>query len=147
MQLRRYTIVRLILEDGDKVFLIQQSHRNGGKYTLVGGKVQLQESPIQALIRETQEECGAIVDEKDLHFVQYLYQRKATMINMVLVFRTTIWKGVVRNLEPHKFQAMGWFSKDALPDRTTKSTRHILNNMNKPFNYAEMMPNKGTIKK
>jgi 8-oxo-dGTP diphosphatase len=147
MQLRRYTIVRLIMEEGEKVLLIQQLPRNGGKYTLVGGKVQVRETPLQALVRETREECGVEIDEADLHFVQYVYQRKANMINMILVFRASKWVGTVRNMEPHKFQAMGWFTRDALPDRTTKSTRHILNKLDGGFHYAEITPNKKTIKK
>lgn len=135
------------MEDGEKVLLIQQLPRNGGKYTLVGGKVQVRETPIQALIRETQEECGVKIEEADLHFVQYLYQRKSDMINMILVFRASKWEGTVRNMEPHKFQAMGWFSKDALPDRTTKSTRHILNKLGSGVHYAEITPSKKTMKK
>jgi 8-oxo-dGTP diphosphatase len=138
MQLRRYTLVRLILQDGDKVLLLQQSLRNGAKYTLVGGKVQLRETPIQALIRETREECGAIVLEEDLEFIQYLYQRKASLINMILVFKATKWTGTIRHLEPHKFSAIGWFAVDALPDRITKSTRHILRHLVEGKYYSEI---------
>jgi 8-oxo-dGTP diphosphatase len=138
MQLRRYTLVRLILQDGDKVLLLQQSLRNGAKYTLVGGKVQLRETPIQALIRETREECGAIVLEEDLEFIQYLYQRKASLINMILVFKAKKWTGTIRHLEPHKFSAIGWFAVDALPDRITKSTRHILRHLVAGRYYSEI---------
>lgn len=138
MQLRRYTLVRLILEEGDKVLLMQQTPRNGGKYTLVGGKIQVRETPIQALIRETHEECGAIVKEEDLEFIQYVYQRKASLINMILVFKARHWTGTIRHLEPHKFSAIGWFSLDALPDRITKSTRHILRHLKAGNYYSEI---------
>ena len=71
MQLRRYTIVRLILEDEGRVLLLRQTNRNGGKYTLIGGKIQVRETPIQALIRETFEESGAVIAEEDLEFVGF----------------------------------------------------------------------------
>lgn len=126
MQLRRYTLVRLILEDEGRILLLRQTNRNGGKYTLVGGKVQLRETPIQALIRETFEESGAVIREEDLEFVHYCYQRKTDMINMILVFRATRWTGSILNRESHKFMHVAWFPKDELPERTTRATRHIL---------------------
>lgn len=146
MQLRRYHLVRLILQDGDKVLLLQQSLRNGAKYTLVGGKVQLRETPVQALLRETREECGAIVKEEDLEFIQYVYQRKASMINMILVFRAHKWSGTIRHLEPHKFSAIGWFSVNALPDRITKSTRHILRHLVEGRYYSEITAKRLLVK-
>lgn len=138
MQLRRYMLVRLILQEGDKILLLQQLQRNGGKYTLVGGKIQVRETPLQALIRETKEECGADVLEEDLEFVQYVYQRKSSMINTILVFKARKWTGAIKNLEPHKFGAIGWFSVDALPDRITKSTRHILRHLIRGSFYSEI---------
>ncbi len=126
MQLRRYTIVRLILEDEGRILLLRQTSRNGGKYTLIGGKVQVRETPIQALIRETFEESGAVIREEDLEYAHYCYQRKADMINMILVFKATKWTGTILNRESHKFMHVAWFPKDELPERTTKATRHIL---------------------
>ncbi|MBP6184489.1 MAG: NUDIX hydrolase [Saprospiraceae bacterium] len=146
MQLRRYMLVRLILQDGDKILLLQQLLRNGGKYTLVGGKIQVLETPTEALIRETKEESGAIVLEEDLEFVQYIYQRKSSMINTILVFRARKWTGTIQNLEPHKFGAIGWFSLDALPDRITKSTKHILRHLVKGSYYSDISSKKRLVK-
>lgn len=126
MQLRRYTIVRLILEDEGRILLLRQTSRNGGKYTLIGGKVQVRETPMQALIRETYEESGAVIREEDLEYVHYCYQRKSDMINMILVFRATKWSGTILNREAHKFMHVAWFPKETLPEKTTKATRHIL---------------------
>lgn len=138
MQLRRYTLVRLVIQDGEKVCLLRQAIRNGGKYALVGGKIQLRETPVQAIIRETREECGIEVLPEDLEFHQYIYQRKSSFINMILVFRTRKWTGELINAEPHKFIEAGWYSIHDLPKRTTKSTRYVLNNLKSNKQYTEL---------
>ena len=147
MQLRRYTIVRLILEDEGRVLLLRQTNRNGGKYTLIGGKIQVRETPIQALIRETFEESGAVIAEEDLEFVHYCYQRKSDMINMILVFRATRWAGTILNRESHKFMHVAWFPKEELPERTTKATRHILDQVRKGFSWYSEITSKRLIVK
>lgn len=138
MLLRRYQLVRLILQDGDRILLLKQTARNGKKYTLVGGKIQLRESPVQALVRETMEECGAIVDPSDLEFVHCVFQRKSSLINTIWVFTAKRWTGEIRNLEPHKFGAVDWFPVNGLPDAATRSTRHIVKQWKLGVPYSEL---------
>jgi 8-oxo-dGTP diphosphatase len=146
MLLRRYQLVRLILQDGDRILLLRQTARNGKKFTLVGGKIQLRESPVEALVRETREECGAIVDPSDLEFVQCVYQRKSTLINTIWVFSCKRWSGEISNLEPHKFGGLGWFPSEELPENATKSTRHIVKQWKQGVPYSELHARKLKVK-
>ena len=146
MQLRRHTMVRLILEEGDKVLLLRQTHRNGGKFTLPGGKVEVRETPVQAVIREAFEEIGAVIREADLEFVHYCYQRKPQLINLILVFRTRQWQGALINREPHKFLQLAWFPRRFLPDRMTRATSHIVEQVKVGTLYSELTPHRVFIK-
>jgi len=146
MLLRRYQLVRLILQDDERILLLKQTARNGKKYTLVGGKIQLRESPVQALVRETREECGAIVDPADLEFVHCVYQRKSSLINTIWVFTARRWSGSISNLEPHKFGGVDWFPADALPSNATKSTRHIVEQWKRSVPYSELQAKKLKVK-
>ena len=131
--------VRLVLEDEGRFLLLHQTEEKGGKYTLIGGNVENDEFARQALAREAKEEAGLIVDPADMRLVHVLHRHKLKKNKtlLVLYFRATRYSGIPVSREPLKFQDVLWRTKDELPERVSKPTRHVLDMIEKNIIYSE----------
>jgi len=118
---------RLILLNLDKILLLLQTNKQGGKYTLVGGHVEEYEYASKALIRECYEEVGIQLFEKDLELVHVLHKKNKRDNTLTLYFTTEVWQGSIENKEPKKFSQVGWFPIHQLPARTSPTSRHVIN--------------------
>lgn len=87
----------------------------GGNYGLVGGHVDPGESPIEAIIREAEEEIGVKLNKKHLKIHKVVYRGKGDLQKVHIIFRTKRWKGVPKNLEPRLCKHIGWYERKALP--------------------------------
>jgi ADP-ribose pyrophosphatase YjhB (NUDIX family) len=129
---------RLILYHKGKILLLKQTNPNGGNYTLVGGNVESNEYARQSLIRESFEEAGITLREKDLQLVHVLQKRTPNAQRIVLYFKAYKWDGQLQARETHKFKEAEWFGLDALPRNLTSTIRHVLNEYRKGNLYSEM---------
>lgn len=68
-------VVAAIIRDGDKIFATQRGHGHGkGGWEFPGGKIEQDETPEEALIREIQEELDTEIEVKGLfETVEYDY--------------------------------------------------------------------------
>lgn len=130
---------RLIVEDQGNILLLKQTKGQGGKYTLVGGTVEDFEFAKKALIRESFEESGIIIDREDLHLVHTLHKKKDEATRIVLYFRAGRWKGELRSGEPNKFKSVAWHPIDNLPGQMSDTVRHVLKHYRRGSRYSEMM--------
>lgn len=114
----------LLLRDG-KVLLIKRSHTGfgDGMYALPGGKVDNNESPAQAVVRELAEELGIQIFPHDVSFGTTLYFQGATRLCVAFVFNIATWQGEPFNKEPEKHDHCQWFPLSALPG--TLLPRHV----------------------
>lgn len=112
------TRVRLILEKEGKVLLLRQTKRNGGAYTLVGGKIDPGETALQALVRESWEEAGIKLKEGDLELVHTMLQIKGKEHKVTLYFKADRWKGDLEARETDKFKKVAWHKLKNLPNST-----------------------------
>ncbi len=130
---------RLILEEHGRLLLLKQRKANGGNYTLVGGTVENYEMARQSLIRESEEEAGIILEERNLELVHTLHKKKNKLTRIVLYFRPTAWDGVVQARETKKFKEVDWFPVDQLPGNMTETVRHVLEQYRKGRRYSELV--------
>ena len=128
---------RLVLSYNDQILLLKQHSSKGGKYSLIGGKVERQELMKHTLIRETEEEVGIRINPQNLHLIQVLHILKGDKNTITFCFMSTQWTGQLRILEPHKFQEMCWCSYAQLPDPLTSSTQQILNAIQQNLLFTE----------
>lgn len=129
---------RLILYHKGKILLLRQTKPNGGNYTLVGGNVESMEYARQSLIRESFEEAGILLKEKDLKLVHVLHKNEPKGIHrVVLYFKAYKWEGELKSREPHKFKEAEWFDLEALPRNLTETIRHVLDEYRKGNLYSE----------
>ncbi|MEL6656584.1 MAG: NUDIX domain-containing protein [Bacteroidota bacterium] len=129
---------RVILYDHGRILLLKQTKPNGGNYTLVGGTVEQEEFAMAALIRESQEEAGIILEEKDLKLVHVMHKRSETEHRIGLYFRASRWEGKLRAREKEKFKAAHWFDLDNLPKNMTATSQQVLRHYRKGVFYSEM---------
>jgi 8-oxo-dGTP diphosphatase len=138
MPLHKITIVaRLILEKEGRVLLLAQTVKNGGKFSLVGGKVESKEMATEALVRETFEEAGVEVLKENLELVHVLQRKKIDETIMVLYFKATIWKGDAFAKEKKKFANIYWAPLNLLPENITPVTKKVLQSYAKQGFFTE----------
>ncbi len=131
---------RLILEREDgMILLLKQTTNNGGKYTMVGGFVERKEFAKAGLIRESLEETGIDLREKNLELVHCVHKKRSKDSRIILYFKASKWKGEAISREPHKFKKVGWFPIDNLPKNISRTVRHVLTKYRKGVSYSEYL--------
>ena len=75
----RYVVGFIFYEELQQVVLMKKTHppEQAGKLNGVGGRVEIGESPVQAMVREALEECG-VQTTKD-NWRQFHYERRLTL--------------------------------------------------------------------
>ena len=137
------SVVYCILRDGNKV-LLQKRENTGfedGNYGLPSGHLEENETAIEALVRETEEEIGVIIKEEDLEFVHlnhYLYKNNSDEDDYLqIIFITDKWEGEIVNREPHKCTDLSWFDLDNLPENTIDYIQIALEALKTQEKYSE----------
>lgn len=77
--------VALIATNGDKILL--QNASKDGFWSLIGGRVRLNEDTKSAIIREVEEEIGVTLDSEDLNLIKIIenfFQYKDTRFHEIL---------------------------------------------------------------
>lgn len=129
---------RLILYDQGRILLLKQTKPNGGNYSLVGGTVESTEYARDALVRESLEEAGVILNPKDLTLVHVMHKVGKKEQRVGLYFKASKWEGELRALEKEKFKAARWFDLDDLPKNLTETVRIVLRSYRKGIVYSEL---------
>lgn len=125
----RFTLlsaVALILLDKNNNILLLRRHGTGfydGYYSMVAGCKDADETLIDAVIREAQEEANIILKPEWLRLASVTHRKNAhrpgekadTSEAIDFVFISTQWEGVIVNNEPHKHDELRFFPVTQLP--------------------------------
>lgn len=84
-----------------------------GLWEFPGGKIEAQESPERALVRELYEELSIEVDPRDLEPITFASHAYETFHLLMPVFGCRRWSGV---LNPREGQAVAWATAAQLGD-------------------------------
>lgn len=146
MQPKRFQLVAatfVLLVKDDKVFLAKRVNTGweDGKYSLVGGHLEGNETASQAAIREAKEEAGVKIDPKDLKFFNVSHLITNTE-RIHFSFVAQMWKGEAKNNEKEKADDAQWFSLDNLPQNITDVSRKTIEWYKKRTTYTEFGWNK-----
>lgn len=107
-------------------------------YGLPGGKIQDQETPRQALVRELFEELGIVCEpETDLEFAHVMPFMGQTRPCVIFVFKIVHWQGKLYNKEPNKCKHLAWYSINALPAALIPRHQKALEHIFKKVTYSE----------
>ena len=105
-------------------------------YSLPGGKIEIDESPLQALSRELEEELGIkVTGQAPLSHVMYF--KGITQPCVVFVFSIHEWLGEPFNKEPHKHSHYAWYPLEHLPLDIVPRHGRIISHIQKQLWYSE----------
>ena len=127
----------LVQPDTGKILFLQQTAKNGGGFTLPGGKVEQAEFAREALVRETYEETGLKVLKKDVEMVHLVHRRMPKTTEIIFFFRSTTFEGTPEVREPLKFQHVDWYGYDQMPEKQPLVLEYVLKRMSKGKTYSE----------
>lgn len=121
------TGVHVLLERDGRILLMRRAGTGffDGLYSLPGGHVEEGESVGQTAVREMAEELGVKIDASALRVVGVIHRRSDT--NRIDFFVSApVWGGEPHVAEPDKCDALGWFSRNALPEAVVPYVREAL---------------------
>lgn len=106
------TLVYLL--ENDKILLgFKKTGVGQGNYVGIGGKIEAGETPLQAAIREVEEEiCVKAVDPVLVGEADFVFPEKPSWSHYVYVYTATKWHGTIQETEAIKPQ---WFKQTELP--------------------------------
>ncbi len=108
-------------------------------YGLPSGKVEKNETFVQAAIREAEEEVGAKLTTDNLKYVHTVH-RLADDPWVDVYFEVINYGGCLTNAEPHMHSKLDWLDVNNLPNNIIPAVKHALFEINhgrlfSQFNY------------
>lgn len=128
-------VVRLILEKEDAILFLKKTNQNGGGYSLVGGKVENNESANKAIVRESLEEANIQIKRKHLRLV-HIFKREFER-ELILLYSAKKWQGKLESRELEKFKKVVWIKKKELPQQISEVTRHLVEAYSQKHFFSE----------
>lgn len=109
----------VVLRHGSHFLLIQR--QSNAKYWPLywgfpGGKVEENESPLDAAIRETMEEIGVWISPESIISQIEINAKYIDGDRKNILFLMEVWDGTPENLEPKIHKTCQWFTLDELPE-------------------------------
>ncbi|AKM83638.1 NUDIX hydrolase [Candidatus Woesebacteria bacterium RIFOXYC1_FULL_31_51] len=142
MSNERFTLraaVYLILLKEDKI-LLSRRYNTGwmdGKYSLIAGHIDGNESVDKAMIRESWEEAGIKIVKKDLKPATVLHRKSSDQEYMDFFFVTKQWTGRPTIKEPNKCDDMDWFPLNNLPNNLLPHILEAIKNYQNKTPFSE----------
>ncbi|MBU2101359.1 NUDIX domain-containing protein [Patescibacteria group bacterium] len=132
----------LILKKEDEILLMRRmgSGYYDGWYSVPAGHVEVGELPTEALIRETKEEIGIVLQKGQLRHVHTMYRTKhdETGDRADYFFLATDWSGEPEICEPNKCDDIKWCTIDTLPENVMHHVKDALGYIEKGIDYSEL---------
>lgn len=122
--------------------LLQRRFNTGwedGKYTLISGHLEGNETIKQAMIREAKEEAGIIIKSEDLHVVHTMDRKSNKDLEYIDFFLIVDkWQGKPKIIEHDKCDDMQWFSLNNLPKNTLLHIRQVVKSYSNKITFSEL---------
>ncbi len=128
----------LILIKHGKILLSRRCNTGfeDGKYGLVAGHVEENETFKEALAREAFEESGVLVSE-DMDVVHVMHRKASSDIRVDVFIQPKKIEGEPKIMEPEKCDDLRWFELDNLPSNTIPYIRQAIGCIQKKIFYSE----------
>jgi len=131
--MRRHTlrcaVYIFLISNGKILFLLR--HKTGwrdGYYGLPSGHLNVNETTVDAIIRETNEEIGIKVNPENLRFVHVMHRKERGNYEYIdLFFILKKWQGTPINNESKKASYIKWFNLNSLPQNIVPNVKAAIN--------------------
>ncbi|HAU07846.1 MAG: hypothetical protein A2568_03615 [Candidatus Yanofskybacteria bacterium RIFOXYD1_FULL_44_17] len=128
----------ILVRDGN--ILLSRRFQTGyedGRYSMVAGHADGNETMREAIAREAKEEAGIDIDSKNLKHLLTMHRWCDDHERIGFYFTTQIWNGEIKNSEPNKCDDLSWFPTDRLPENTSPYIRVAIDCYIKGETYCE----------
>jgi len=118
--------------DGKGNFLLNKRNQNcrdeKGMWDPGGGGIELGDSVIETLKKEIKEEyCTDVIEYEFLGYRDVHRKNNGTNTHWIaLDFKVLVDRALIKNGEPHKFDAVEWFTLNSLPTPLHSQFPHFL---------------------
>jgi len=131
--------VYILLVRNNEILLLRrfQTGYEDGKYGLVAGHADGNETMRQAMTRETYEEAGIKINVNDLELALTMHRWCGDHERIDLFFTVKVWEGEAKNMEPAKCDDLSWFALDQLPQNTIPYIQAAIDCYLKGIKYCE----------
>jgi len=138
---RQMSTAHLFLIRDNKILLLRRFNTGfeDGKYSVVAGHIDENETARQSMIREAKEEAGIDIDIEKLDVAHVMHRKGRTKGNerIDFFFVARDWHGKPKNLEPEKCDDLQWFEFGKLPENTIPYIRQAIDSYLKNRIYSE----------
>lgn len=113
--------VHLVLTKDKKELLMLRRFNTGyedGKYSLIAGHLDENETVRECLIREAREEAGLLINLEDLYFFHVMHRKVSAHERINFFFSAERYLGIPKIVEPDKCDDLSWFDMNNLPSNT-----------------------------
>ncbi len=120
--------VHLLLIKKNKILLSKRycTGFEDGKYSLVAGHIEGNETIKQAMIREAIEEANIVLDINKLKIVQVMHRKTECEERIDYFLFVDQWNGELKNNEPLKCDDLNWFFLEQLPENMVEYIRYAI---------------------
>lgn len=144
MKKERHKIVPasyLVLKRGNEI-LLQRRFNTGyedGKYSMVAGHVEKEETFTNAIIREAKEEIGINLESENLKIVHVMHRNSGTENSnrIDIFFISEKWTGKIENKETDKCDDLSWFDLDNIPENAILYIKQAVGCIKNNIFYSE----------
>lgn len=131
--------VYLILIKDDKILLSRrfQTGYEDGKYSMIAGHADGNETMREAIIREAREEASIKINPTKLDYLLTMHRWCRDHERIGFYFTTDRWDGEIKNTEPNKCDGLSWFPLNQLPENTIPYIKTAIDCYLKGEKYCE----------
>lgn len=110
--------VHLILKEEDKLLLLRRYNTGyeDGKYSVVAGHIDGNETVAEAMRREALEEAGIRIKEEDLEIVHVMHRKTKERESVDYFFTCRNYDGEIEIMEPNKCDELKFYKTNELPN-------------------------------
>jgi len=129
----------LILIRDTKILLLRRFNTGyqDGKYSVVAGHLDGNETFIQAMVREAKEEAGIKINPEDLEIVHIMHRRCPNEERIDFFIQAKSWTGEPTIIEPNKGDNLKWFDLDNLPKNIIPYVKQAIEYVRENVVYSE----------
>lgn len=129
------------IENNKEYVLLQRRNGTGildGEYDVsCSGHLEKGESLTDAMIRETKEEIGILIDSKNLKYISTMHANFDGIEYLLITFSANNYNGTPCIMEPEKCDDLSWFDINVLPPNIADTRRIMIDNYKNGNAYKE----------
>lgn len=130
--------VHLFLVKDEKILLSRRFNTGyeDGRYSVVAGHVEGNETVIQAMQREVEEEANISLNENHLKIIQVMHRKCIDHERIDYFFLCDKWNGEITNNEPRKCDDLSWFNLHNLPTNMVDYVESAITNYKNNISFS-----------